>query len=84
MAGVNPIQAGDPKSWAIREKQQGRSRAAGRDEKRSARNTSAFGVLGREIGRESARLVMDFRRVAVTAITNKLVHAIMVHECLPI
>ena len=26
----------------------------------------------------------DFGRVAVTAITNKLVHAIMVHECLPI
>jgi len=26
----------------------------------------------------------DFRRVAVTAIPNKLVHAIMVHECLPI
>lgn len=26
----------------------------------------------------------DFRRVAVTPITNKLGHAIMVHECLPI
>ncbi len=26
----------------------------------------------------------DFRRVAVTAMTNKLGHAIMVHECLPI